>query len=217
MEQVDRPTRLEFIQHRFANGRPRVYAYFPNAARLISETVGRFVTVGSRLPLLCSLCAFSIFADGSVTTRACREWSVSNFSCSLTRNITSHSMKNSSFHNNTQMIYDSTTQLSLQHSYRFYLKRLGVCTFWTWEWKGLKLFDFGGLLEVDHSHVIWVDARAIWKLRIGTDASTGQFTTREQKLRKSILSLDTSKVTLKENGAFTQFSRLSLIPSPWRP
>ena len=45
-----------------------------------------------------------------------QEWSISNFPCSLTRNITSHSMKNLTFHSSLrwQMILHA---------------------FWTWEWK----------------------------------------------------------------------------------
>ena len=38
-----------------------------------------------------------------------QEWSISNFPCSLTRNIASHSMENLTFHKLTQMKDDYTT------------------------------------------------------------------------------------------------------------
>ena len=64
-----------------------------------------------------------------------QEWSMSNFSCSLTRNITSHSMKNLAVHSlpSWQMIILPilTTSLIL-----FSFEGLGECTFRTWEWKG---------------------------------------------------------------------------------
>ena len=53
----------------------------------------------------------------------------------LHRNITSHSMKNLVFHSLLRwkiiVLPILTTPLI-----RFCLKRLGECTFWTWEWKG---------------------------------------------------------------------------------
>ena len=75
-----------------------------------------------------------------------QEWSISKFPCSLTRNITSHNyMKNFAFHSLLWwkiiilpiviIITIIITSLSLpRHTFLF--KRLGECTFWTWEWKG---------------------------------------------------------------------------------
>ena len=58
-----------------------------------------------------------------------------NFSCSFTRNIASHSMKNLTFHSLLiwKMIILPILTIPLIH---FSLKGLGECTFWTWEWKG---------------------------------------------------------------------------------
>ena len=64
-----------------------------------------------------------------------REWSSSNFSCSLTSHITSHSMKNLAFHSLLRLKDDSCTS-SHYLTYTFLLKRLGECTFWAWDWKG---------------------------------------------------------------------------------
>ena len=64
---------------------------------------------------------------------------VSNFKfpCSLTRNITSHSMKNLAFHSllRWKMIILPILTTSFIH---FSLGRLGECTFWTWDWKGCR-------------------------------------------------------------------------------
>ena len=62
-------------------------------------------------------------------------WSISNFPCSLSRNITSHSMENLAFHSllRLKMIITPILTTSLIH---FSLERLGECAFWTWEWKG---------------------------------------------------------------------------------
>ena len=64
-----------------------------------------------------------------------QEWSSSNFSCGLTSNITSHSMKNLVFHSllRRKMILLPILTTSSIH---FSLGRLGECTFWTWELKG---------------------------------------------------------------------------------
>ena len=67
----------------------------------------------------------------------CQEWSISNFSCSLTRNITSHSMENLAFHLLLRWRMIILPIRSLPHQY-ICLKRLVECTFWTWEWKGQK-------------------------------------------------------------------------------
>ena len=58
-----------------------------------------------------------------------------NFSCSLTRNITSHSMENLAFHSllRWKMIILPILPISLIH---FLDKRLGECTFWSQDWKG---------------------------------------------------------------------------------
>ena len=57
------------------------------------------------------------------------------FSCSLTSNITQHSMKNLAFHSflRWKMIVLPILTTSCIH---LSLRRLGECTFWTWEWKG---------------------------------------------------------------------------------
>ena len=64
-----------------------------------------------------------------------QEWSMSNFSCSLTRNITPHSMKNLAVHSllSWQMIILPILTTSL---IRFSFEGLGECSFKTWEWKG---------------------------------------------------------------------------------
>ena len=64
-----------------------------------------------------------------------REWWSSNFSWSLTSNITSHSMKNVAFQS---WLRWKTIVLRNSHciTYTFLYKRLGEYTFWTWEWKG---------------------------------------------------------------------------------
>ena len=64
-----------------------------------------------------------------------QEWSISSFPFRLTRNITSHSMKNLAFYSLLQMKDDYTTN-SHYLTYTFLFKRLGGSTFWTWEWKG---------------------------------------------------------------------------------
>ena len=56
-----------------------------------------------------------------------QEWSISNFSCSLTRNIALHSTK--SFSYLTQMEDDCATN-SHYLTYTFLFKRLGEGTFW---------------------------------------------------------------------------------------
>ena len=58
-----------------------------------------------------------------------QEWSMSNFSCSLTNNSTSHSMENLPFHNSLRwkMIALPILTTSLIH---FLFKRFGECTFW---------------------------------------------------------------------------------------
>ena len=66
-----------------------------------------------------------------------QEWSSSNFSCSLTSHITSHSMKNLAFHSLLRLKDDSCPS-SHDLTYTFLLKRLGECTFWAWDWKGYR-------------------------------------------------------------------------------
>ena len=63
------------------------------------------------------------------------EWSMSNFSCSPTRNITSHSKENLAFHSllRWKMIIIQILATPLMH---FLFKRLGECTSWAQEWKG---------------------------------------------------------------------------------
>ena len=53
-----------------------------------------------------------------------------NFACSLTTNITSHSMENLAFHSFTQTKDNNTTN-SHYLPCTFLFKRLGECTFWT--------------------------------------------------------------------------------------
>ena len=64
-----------------------------------------------------------------------QDWSISNFPCSLTRNITPHGMKNVAVHSalRWKMIMLLIVTTSLTHCS---LGRLGECIFWTWEWKG---------------------------------------------------------------------------------
>ena len=64
---------------------------------------------------------------------ACQEWSTSNFSCSLTRNITSHSMKNLAFHSLLRckmIVLPTLTTLSYKFLFRkvgrMYVLNLGV-------------------------------------------------------------------------------------------
>ena len=73
----------------------------------------------------CSICLFPTL----------KEWSISNFPCSLASNNTSHSMENSTFHSFTQM-QDYYTSNSHYITCILLFKRLWECTFWTWEWKG---------------------------------------------------------------------------------
>ena len=62
------------------------------------------------------------------------EWLISNLPHSLTRNITSHSMKNLAFH--SWLRWEMIILLILTTSFiTFLFRRLGRCTFWTWGWK----------------------------------------------------------------------------------
>ena len=63
-----------------------------------------------------------------------QEQSISSFACGLTRNITSHSMKNLASHSilRWEMIILPILTTSLTH---FLFERLGECAFWNWEWK----------------------------------------------------------------------------------
>ena len=58
---------------------------------------------------------------------------MSNLPCTLTKNITSHSMENLAFHSllRWKMIILPILPTSLTH---FLFKRLGECTFWAHEW-----------------------------------------------------------------------------------
>ena len=60
------------------------------------------------------------------------EWSMSNFSCGLSINITSHSVKTLAFHSLLRRKDDYTNSHYL--TYLFIFDRLGERTFWTWEW-----------------------------------------------------------------------------------
>ena len=63
------------------------------------------------------------------------EWSMSKFPCSLTRNMTSHSMENLTFHSllRWKVIILQILATSLIQSL---FERLGEYTFWAQEWKG---------------------------------------------------------------------------------
>ena len=67
-----------------------------------------------------------------------QEWSMSNFSCSPSRNITSHSIENlgDSLYL-TQMEDDYTTNTHYL-TYTFLLKKVGRMYFWNLEVKGLR-------------------------------------------------------------------------------
>ena len=64
---------------------------------------------------------------------------MSNFSCSLTRNITPHSMKNLAVH--SLLSWQLNILPILTTSLIFSFEGLGECTFRTWEWKG-KMIGF---------------------------------------------------------------------------
>ena len=64
-------------------------------------------------------------------------WSISNFSCSLTSNITSNSMENLACDSLLRRWKIINHSHYLTNTYLF--KRLGEWTFWAWEWKGWKL------------------------------------------------------------------------------
>ena len=81
------------------------------------------------VPIYTELIYFNVYAP---------EWSSSNFSCSLTSNITSHSMKNLGFHSWLRWKMITLPLLTTSPIY-FSSGRLGECTFWTWEWKGQRL------------------------------------------------------------------------------
>ena len=61
-------------------------------------------------------------------------YQVQNFPCILTSNISSHTMKNLAF---LSLLRWKTIGLPTSHciTNKFLYKRLGECTFWTWEWK----------------------------------------------------------------------------------
>ena len=63
------------------------------------------------------------------------EWSMSKFPCSLTRNMTSHSMENLTFHSllRWKVIILQILATSVIQSL---FERLGEYTFWAQEWKG---------------------------------------------------------------------------------
>ena len=61
-------------------------------------------------------------------------WSSSNFPCSFTRNITSHTMKNLAFH--SLLRKDDYPTNSHYLTYTFCLRGWENVTFWPWEWKG---------------------------------------------------------------------------------
>ena len=64
-----------------------------------------------------------------------QEWSISNFSCSLTRNTTSHGVEKVAFHSLLSQMEDVYTN----SHYLTYINRLGECTLLNWEWKVILL------------------------------------------------------------------------------
>ena len=94
-----------------------------------------FLEINSRvLTNIVPALSFSIVICYFLTLHS-QEWSSSNFSCSLTSHIISHSMENLAFHSLLRLKDDSCTS-SHYLTYTFLLKRLGECTFWAWDWKG---------------------------------------------------------------------------------
>ena len=79
-------------------------------------------------------------------------WLMSNFPRSLTKNITSHSMKNLAFHHllRWKIIILPILITPLMH---FSLGRLGECTFSTWEWKGQARISFPASCSIPYSAV----------------------------------------------------------------
>ena len=63
------------------------------------------------------------------------EWSMSKFPCSLTRNMTSHSMENLAFHSLLRLKV-IVLQILATSLIQLLFERLGEYTFWAQEWKG---------------------------------------------------------------------------------
>ena len=87
-----------------------------------------------------------------------QECSISNFPCSLTRNITSHSMKNLAFHSfsDKRWLY-----------YRFSLPHL--CVFWSYDWGLIKCICLGAFqLAYFNTITLWESCITDWIFRTNT-------------------------------------------------
>ena len=86
------------------------------------------VTQSARM-CVCVRCFRYQWTPGKCIASHSQEWSISNFSCCLTRNITSHSMENLAFPS-----YSDGKMITTNSHYLTYtIKSLGECTFWTVE------------------------------------------------------------------------------------
>ena len=68
-----------------------------------------------------------------------QEWSISNFPCSLTRNITSHSMENLAFHSSLIRWKMTILPILTTSLNTLLFKWLREIMFWNWEWQTLQL------------------------------------------------------------------------------
>ena len=91
-----------------------------------------------------------------------QEWSISKFPCSLTRNITSHSIKNLAFHSLLRWKMIDTLHCLTTSAYTFLFKRSGRCTFWATAQVGFDASHFRSIVcPITHfekcsiSYVIW--------------------------------------------------------------
>ena len=97
-------------------------------------------SLGKDVKITMLFASFSILESGGSHFGGCKlshyqfsqEWSMSNFSCSLTRKIASHSMENMAFHSSLRW---NMIVLANSHciTYTCLRKRLGECIFWTLE------------------------------------------------------------------------------------
>ena len=120
-------------------------APFPPPHQVFDREPGPRVTSPNCLPTACvyvkfikaiSLEVHSPFNEVTpLEERHSQKWTISNFPCSLTRNITSHSRKNLAFHSLSRwtMIILPILTTSVMH---FSFKGWENILFWTWEWKG---------------------------------------------------------------------------------
>ena len=129
----------------------------PNLSRAVFSTrrlfrVGNFnIWLLRKLPATRSLeetSSLLIFVE-RLAKENHHKWQLSTFSlprvinvrfpCSLSSNSTSHSMKNLAFHS---LLGWKIIILPNSHciTYTFLYKRLGECTFWSWEWRGAEFY-----------------------------------------------------------------------------